>query len=66
MALDVLTDSEREEIGEEIQSFGTDASRLGRSLMEVHQPEWLPDLANRTADLILPSPEEKPTPRPRF
>ena len=66
MALDVLTDSEREEIGEEIQSFGPGASRLGRALMAVHQPEWLSNLANRTADLILPSPEEKPTQRPRF
>ncbi|MCY4308961.1 MAG: hypothetical protein OXC57_11940 [Rhodobacteraceae bacterium] len=60
MALEILTDSEREEISEEIQSFGTRASRMGRTLLKVHRPEWLSDLDRRTADLIKPPSEEKP------
>ena len=62
IALDVLKDSEREVIGEEILSFGSRASELGRALFKVHRPEWLANLANRTADLIFPSPEESYTP----
>ena len=59
MALEILTDREREEISEEIQSFGTRASRMGRTLIKVHRPEWLSDLGRRTADLVKPSSEEK-------
>ena len=64
-AKEVLTPSEKREIADEIFNLGTRAPNLGRPLVDVHRPEWLPSLARRTADLLLIAPKPVPEPAPR-
>ncbi|MCY4541438.1 MAG: nucleotidyl transferase AbiEii/AbiGii toxin family protein [Rhodobacteraceae bacterium] len=55
-ALTVLENHQRKEIADEITHFGARLgnriTNLGRPLLDVHRPEWLPTLANRAALLI--------------
>jgi len=51
-ALAALSFGERDEIAREITGYGQLADRLGRALTAVHRPEWLPELAGRTARII--------------
>lgn len=52
-ALSTLTEDMRCEIAREIASLGQHASRMGRPLTDVHRPEWLDDLADRTGRLVM-------------
>ena len=51
-ALSTLSSDERHEIAREISGYGPSADRRGRSLTEVHRPDWLPDLARLTARIV--------------
>ena len=61
-ALEILTEEERKDIAAEVAGMGSRANRLGRPLTDVHRPEWLPDLARRTAQLIRSAPSQEPAP----
>lgn len=61
-ALETLTEKERKEIASEVAGMGSRANRLGRPLKDIHRPDWLPDLAWRTAQLIRSGPSQEPTP----
>lgn len=61
-ALETLPAEQRRETADKIHVLGTRAEHLGRTLMGVHRPEWLPDLAWRAAKLIHDGPERKPAP----
>ena len=56
-ALTALSSAERSEIAREISVYGPSANRRGQPLTEVHRPEWLPDLAGRTARIVECGPE---------
>ena len=59
-ALVVLKDDQRREIADEITRLGARLGRgiinLGRPLLDVCRPDWLPTLANRAAVLIAEGP----------
>ena len=56
-ALTALSSDERSEVAREISGYGPSANSRGRPLTEVHRPEWLPDLAGRTARIVEYGPE---------
>ena len=64
-ALTALSSDERREIAREISGFGPSANGRGRPLTEVHRPEWLPDMAGRTARIVENGAERTRTASPR-
>ncbi|MCY4304255.1 MAG: hypothetical protein OXC62_05680 [Aestuariivita sp.] len=55
-----LNPSQRIEIRDEIQSFGSKAVGFGRALENVHCPEWLSNLAEKTVIFFDSVPPEDP------
>ncbi len=51
-ALSTLDPAIRYSLVETVSRLGAEATKLGRSLTDVHRPEWLNDLANRASQLI--------------
>ena len=62
-ALSILGNDKREDIVEELH-YWRRRSLAGRSVEEVHHPEWLPDLVSRTSDIIKSGPSLVPEPDP--
>ncbi len=52
-ALSVLTQNMADEIAHEIASLGRHAIHMGRPLADVHRPDWLDGLAEKTQGLIV-------------
>ena len=57
-AISILKSHQRQEIANEIVHFRGRVATLGRPLLDVHRPEWLPHLAERVALLISDGPKQ--------
>ncbi len=59
-ALTVLSQAQRIDIADEMTRIGPRIIHLGRELTDVDHPEWLEDLAVRSARLVMEGPESTP------